>query len=158
MGNSSLKLQQYLFLYMVSERWSQTRHRSKLSPCLPPLIKLQTLISICQSPSAANKPLIALNIPTQINEKLTSSTFPQWCAQFEALLIGYNLLDYVEGTLRCPLSVATPVDELHKIHRVQHDKLILSAILAFTSPSITPLIATTKTSHEAWKKIKNSIC
>ena len=41
-----------------------------------------------QSPSAANKPLIALNIPTQINEKLTSSTFPQWRAQFEALLIG----------------------------------------------------------------------
>ena len=31
----------------------------------------------------------------------------------------------------------------------------MSAILASTSPSITPLIATAKTSHEAWKKLKN---
>ena len=30
----------------------------------------------------------------------------------------------------------------------------MSAILASTSPSITPLIATAKTSHEAWKKLK----
>jgi hypothetical protein len=30
---------------------------------------------------------------------------------------------------------------------------MLSAILASTSPSITPLIATTKTSHEALKKL-----
>jgi hypothetical protein len=36
---------------------------------------------------------------------------------------------------------------------VRQDKLILSAILASTSPSITPLIAITKTSHEAWKKL-----
>ena len=31
----------------------------------------------------------------------------------------------------------------------------MSAILDSTSPSITPLIATAKTSHEAWKKLKN---
>jgi hypothetical protein len=30
--------------------------------------------------SAADKPLIALNITAQINEKLTPSTFPQWRA------------------------------------------------------------------------------
>ena len=48
-------------------------------------------------PSPTDIPLIALNISAQINEKLTPSTFPQWRAQFEALLIGYNLLDYVIG-------------------------------------------------------------
>ena len=69
-----------------------------------------------QPPSVANKPLIALNITAQINEKLNPSTFPQWYAQFEALLISYNLLDYVEGTLRCPFFAATPTDELHKTH------------------------------------------
>ncbi|RVW59443.1 hypothetical protein CK203_110179 [Vitis vinifera] len=74
-----------------------------------------------------DKQLIALSITTQINEKLTPFTFPQWRAQFEAVLIGYDLLDY--------------------------DKLILSAILAFTPPTITLLIATTKTSHEAWNKL-----
>ncbi|GFS36632.1 hypothetical protein Acr_00g0047070 [Actinidia rufa] len=107
-----------------------------------------------QPPSTADKPLIALNITAQINEKLTPSTFPQWRAQFEALLSGYDLLDYVEGTLQCPSSAGIAADELCKTHWVRQDKLILSAILASTSPSITPLIATEKTSHEAWKKLQ----
>ena len=37
-----------------------------------------------------------------INEKLTASTFPQWRAQFEALLIGYDLMNFVTGDLQCP--------------------------------------------------------
>ena len=48
-----------------------------------------------QPASPTETPLIALNIAAQINGKLTSSTFSQWCAQFEALLIVYDLLDYV---------------------------------------------------------------
>jgi hypothetical protein len=94
-----------------------------------------------QPSSTADKPLIAFNITTQINEKLTPFTFPQWRAQFEAFLIGYDLLDYVEGTLLCPFSSGTATDELCKLYWVRQDKLILSAILASTSSSITPLIA-----------------
>ncbi|XP_061945035.1 uncharacterized protein LOC133669041 [Populus nigra] len=101
-----------------------------------------------------NKPLITLNITAQINEKLTSSTFLQWRAQFEAFLIGYDLLNYVKGTFPCPSSTSTTTDELQKNHWIRQDKLILSAILASTSSSITPLIATAQTSHEAWKKLK----
>ena len=112
-----------------------------------------------QPPFVANKSLIVLNITAQINEKLTPTTFPQWHAQFEALLIGYDLLDYVhdyvQGTLRCPSFAGTAADELRKTHWVRQDKLILSAILASTSPSITPLIATAQTSHDAWTKLKN---
>ena len=52
---------------------------------------------ISTPPSPTDIPLIAFNISAQINEKLTPSTFPHWRAQFEALLIGYNLLDYVTG-------------------------------------------------------------
>ncbi|XP_041020409.1 uncharacterized protein LOC121262040 [Juglans microcarpa x Juglans regia] len=107
-----------------------------------------------QPPSATDKPLIALNIIAQINEKLTPSTFPQWHTQFETLLIGYNLLDYIEGTLQFPSSASTSADELRKTYWVRQDKFILSTILASTSPSITPLIATVETSHEAWKKLK----
>ena len=104
------------------------------------------------TPSTENT-LIALNITTQINEKLQPSTFPQWRAQFEALLIGYNLLDYVHGISQCPSPVGTSTTELNKTHWVRQDKLILSAILASTSSTITPLIATAKTSHEAWTKL-----
>ena len=108
-----------------------------------------------QPSSTADKPLSAFNIASQIIEKLTPFTFPQWCAQFEALLIGYDLLDHVKGTLLCPSSSGTATDELCKLYQVRQDKLILSAILASTSSSITPLIATVKTSHEAQKKLKN---
>ena len=63
--------------------------------------------------STTEAPLIALNIAIQINEKLTPSTFPQWRAQFEALLIGYNLIDYVTGDKPCPLQI-TPLFLLFK--------------------------------------------
>ncbi|KAF5469012.1 hypothetical protein F2P56_013117 [Juglans regia] len=105
--------------------------------------------------STPENPLVVLNITAQINEKLTSSTFPQWRAQFEALLIGYDLMDYVTGDSHCPLSDGTPTSSSRKTHWVRQDKLILSAILASTSSTITPLIATAKTSHEAWKKLNN---
>ncbi|RVW19000.1 Retrovirus-related Pol polyprotein from transposon RE1 [Vitis vinifera] len=78
------------------------------------------------SASTTDSPIITINASTTINEKLTPSTFPQWRAQFEALLIGYDLIDFVT------------------------DKLILHAILASTSTTITPLLAAYKTSHEAW--------
>ena len=102
----------------------------------------------------SEKQLIALNITAQIKEKLTPSTFPQWCAQFEALLIGYDLLDYVNGISSCPSLVGTSPTELNKTHWIRQNKLILRSILASTSPTITPLVATTKTSHEAWNKLK----
>jgi hypothetical protein len=40
----------------------------------------QTINLNTQPFSTAATPLIALNITAQINEKLTRSTFPQWCA------------------------------------------------------------------------------
>ncbi|XP_042983216.1 uncharacterized protein LOC122312625 [Carya illinoinensis] len=103
--------------------------------------------------SSTENPLVVFNITTQVNEKLTHFTFPQWRAQFEALLIGYDLMDYVSGVSLCPSTDGTPLSISRKTHWVRQDKLILSAILASTSISITPLIATTKTSHEAWKKL-----
>jgi hypothetical protein len=106
-----------------------------------------------QPTSSPELSLVVFNITTQINEKLTPSSFPQWRAQFEALLIGYDLLNYVNGESQCPPSDGTPQSVAKKNRWVRQDKLILSAILASTSPSITPLIAITKTSHEAWKKL-----
>ncbi|KAL6340910.1 hypothetical protein AAG906_032021 [Vitis piasezkii] len=77
------------------------------------------------------------NITAQINEKLTPSSFPQWRARFEALLIGYDLMDYVLG-------------ESPRNTWVRQDKLILSAILASTSQPL-PLLLPQKTSYDARK-------
>ncbi|KAJ0018281.1 hypothetical protein Pint_10633 [Pistacia integerrima] len=105
--------------------------------------------------SSTENPLVVFNITAQINEKLTPSSFPQWRAQFEALLIGYDLMDYVNGDSICPASDETSSSQPKRNHCIRQDKLIISAILASTSTTITPLIATTKTSQEAWKKLKN---
>jgi len=51
--------------------------------------------------SSTENALIALNITAQINE------ISRWRAQFEALLLGYNLLDYVNGISQCPSPVGT---------------------------------------------------
>ncbi|RVW64180.1 Retrovirus-related Pol polyprotein from transposon RE2 [Vitis vinifera] len=85
-------------------------------------------------------PLVVFNITAQINEKLTPSSFPQWRAQFEALLIGYDLMDYVTGESRCPPSDGTPPSIAKKHHWVRQDKLILSAILASTSQPLPLLL------------------
>lgn len=114
------------------------------------LLRLNT-----QTISFIENALIALNITDQINKKLTPSMSPQWRAQFEALLLCYDLLDYVNGVFQCPSPVGRSSSDLNKTHWVCQDKLILSAIFASTSTGITPLIATFKTSHEAWKKLNH---
>jgi len=68
-------------------------------------------------------------------------------------LIGYDLLDYVNGDIPCPSTDLSFNANPNKTHWVRQDKLILSAILASTSPKITPLIATAKTSQQAWQKL-----
>ena len=110
---------------------------------------LNSLNPISTPTSPIEIPLIAFNISAQINEKLTPSTFPQWRAQFKALLIGYDFLNYVTGDHPCPSPNNTPTSTLHKSHWVRQDKLIFSAILASTTPIITPFISTAKTSKEA---------
>ena len=139
---------------MVSEQPISNESTIPISTMSSSSGETPTLTLNTQPSSAPDKSLIGLNITAQINEKLTPSTFPQWRAQFEALLIGYDLLDYVEGTFPCPSSAGATADELRKTHWVRQDKLILSAILTSTSPSITLLIATAKTSHGAWTKLK----
>ncbi|KAJ0042222.1 hypothetical protein Pint_18177 [Pistacia integerrima] len=75
-----------------------------------------TTYLVTSPPSPTNVPLIALNISAQINEKLTPSTFLQWRAQFEALLIGYNLFDYVAGTNSLPPSSDSSTSSPQSLH------------------------------------------
>ena len=53
------------------------------------------------SASTIDSPIITINAATTINEKLTPSTFTQWRHQLEALLIGYDLIDFVTGVKKC---------------------------------------------------------
>ena len=101
---------------------------------------------------SSNSPIITMNAAITINEKLIPSTFSQWRAQFEALLIGYDLIDFVTGIHKCPVIDALnfTASKAANSHWIRQDKLILHAILASTSTTITPLLSAYKTSHEAW--------
>ena len=86
------------FSFMVSEQ-SQTSNKY--------LSFLSSYDMAAISASTIDSPIITINAATTINEKLTPSTFPQWRAQFEALLIGYDLIDFVTGVKKCPAIDAT---------------------------------------------------
>ncbi|RVX19312.1 Retrovirus-related Pol polyprotein from transposon RE1 [Vitis vinifera] len=98
---------------------------------------------------------IAINATQQITARLTPTNFPSWHAQFESLLLGYNLFGYVNGTHTCPpLPTSTDAATTTAHHLwFRQDKLILSAILTSVSPAMIPLIATSQTSYQAWTKL-----
>ena len=54
--------------------------------------------------SSAPSP-VAINATQQITTRLTPTYYPSWHAQFESLLLGYNLYGYIDGTLTCPSSL-----------------------------------------------------
>lgn len=98
-------------------------------------------LNISTPPSLIEILWIALNISAQINEKLTHSTFPQRLTQFDAFLIDYDLLDYVTSDHPSTSTNNTLASTLQKSHWVRQDKLILNAILASTTTTITPFLS-----------------
>lgn len=75
--------------------------------------------------------------------------------EYSALLIGYDLINFVIGDLQCPAINAENSATFKAVnsHWIRQDKLTLHVLLALTSTTITPLLASCKTSHEAWNKL-----
>ncbi|KAF8389672.1 hypothetical protein HHK36_024191 [Tetracentron sinense] len=113
--------------------------------------------SVSSNPQSST-PLIAVNAAAQLPHKLTPTNFPAWRCQFESLLIGYDRMGYLDGTLSCPsLSGASTADQaavkVAYSHWIRQDKLLLNAILAGVSEGVVSHIATAETSMEAWKTL-----
>jgi hypothetical protein len=79
--------------------------------------------------------------------------FPNGTHNLRLYLLATISLIFVTGDHPCPSANNTSTFSSHKSHWVRQDKLILSAILASTTPTITPFISTAKTSQEAWHKL-----
>jgi len=96
--------------------------------------------------NSPNSPIITINAATTINKNLIPSNFPQWRAQFEALLIDYDLIDFVTGIQKCPAinALNSTASKAANSHWIRQDKLILHAILASTSTTITSFFLPTK--------------
>ncbi|KAI5337848.1 hypothetical protein L3X38_017119 [Prunus dulcis] len=110
---------------------------------------------IVSSPSSTNTTtsLITINAAAQLPIKLTPLNYPSWWALFNAFLLGYDLMGYVDEIYTpSPPSIASSPSYPHALWTRQ-DQLLLHAILALVSEQVISLIASAKTSKAAWDKL-----
>ncbi|CAB4316324.1 unnamed protein product [Prunus armeniaca] len=72
---------------------------------------------------------------------------------FNAILLGYDLLGYIDGTHSCPPKPATTSPTSPHALWVRQDQLSLHAIFAFVFEQVISLIATATTSKVSWDKL-----
>ncbi|KAL6324432.1 hypothetical protein AAG906_013036 [Vitis piasezkii] len=87
--------------------------------------------------------IISINATAQLPIKLNNNNFPSWKAQFDALLYGYDLMGFLDGTKTCPSK------------EIIANKLLLHAILASLLEGVVPLILLATSSRDAWVKLHN---
>ena len=80
----------------------QTNEGSSPSPSILSSINTAVNISVYTTQN-----LIAINVSYQTPIKLTQHNFSTWRLQFYTLLVGYDLLGYVNGILPCPPTTLT---------------------------------------------------
>ncbi|CAA7017240.1 unnamed protein product [Microthlaspi erraticum] len=99
-----------------------------------------------------NQQLVNVNM-TNVT-KLTSTNFLMWSRQVHALLDGYDLAGYVDGSVVVPPPTTTVGDVVSVNHAYtlwkRQDKLLYSALLGAISVSIQPLLSTANTTTEIW--------
>ena len=133
----------------------QTNEGSSPSPSILSSINTAVNISVYTTQN-----LIAINASSQTPIKLTQHNFSAWRLQFYTLLVGYDLLGYVNGTLPCPSSTltsekGTTTPNPAYTHWIRQDHL-LNAIVSSLSPTIFSFIASATTSLEAWSTLHNT--
>lgn len=95
---------------------------------------------------------ISINAIGQLRHKLTSSNFPSWSATLYSLLLDYDLMGFLDGTHPFPPMPTHPAEDADIVaysNWLRQNQLLLNGILAPIVESITPLIASTKTSCNA---------
>lgn len=98
-----------------------------------------------------------LNINMINITKLTTTNFMTWNLQVHALLDGYDVSGYLDGSIPAPDQMITvdgqsvPNPDYTKWRR--QDRLIYSGLIGTLSPSIQTLVTNTKTSQDVWKSL-----
>ncbi|RVW40422.1 Retrovirus-related Pol polyprotein from transposon RE1 [Vitis vinifera] len=115
----------------------------------------QIIIPNAQEPT---KPLTMITIHNSI--KLTPTNYLSWKTQMEAILIGYDLQKFIDGSHPAPPTTITTNNVVSTNPAYQtwlrQDKLLFGALVGTLSPTLVPLITQSKTSYEAWKILANT--
>ena len=100
--------------------------------------------------------LIFINATTMITFNLSKGdNYASWHAQFSNLLFGYDLLCYVDGSLRCPPMILNILGAPNQVPNPDHkqwlhqDRLILQTIQALVAGSLALLISSCNNAVEA---------
>lgn len=118
-----------------------------------PSSPVDVLVTSTPQSMVSNQVLVSINAAAQLPLKLTSLNYLSWRAQFNALLIGYDLMGYVDGSYPCPPKTVGEAENPAYIFWRRQDQLLLHAIFASVSEQVTPLLASATTSHAAWTKL-----
>ncbi|XP_060672683.1 uncharacterized protein LOC132803509 [Ziziphus jujuba] len=89
--------------------------------------------------------LVFLNVATQAPICLSSDNIFTWKAQWDALLYGYALTGYIDGSLMCPPSSSN----VAYMYWTRQDQLLYGSLLASLSCDLAPMVASAKTSRAA---------
>ena len=93
-----------------------------------------------------------LNVNMTNVTKLTASNFLMWSRQVHALLDGYDLSGYIDGSSVPPPPTITsdgvPVANPEYTRWKRQDRLIYSSLLGAISIAVQPMLSTTSTSAE----------
>ncbi|XP_022858612.1 ubiquitin-conjugating enzyme E2 32-like [Olea europaea var. sylvestris] len=82
-----------------------------------------------QTSDSSELSLIAINTSNQLPYKLTSSNYPSWRATFLTILIGYDLMGYLDGTNKCPpkpTAASSPAAVARYARWYRQDQLLLN--------------------------------
>ncbi|RZB70978.1 Retrovirus-related Pol polyprotein from transposon RE2, partial [Glycine soja] len=123
-----------------------------------------------------SKPLACITF-TNVT-KLLPNNYPNWKQQVEALLDGYDLLQYPDGSFPAPsetiltaptsstptpsettpTTASLPVTTQNPTYQTwrRQDRLIYGALLTTLSNEVASLVSQTKTSHDLWILLKNT--
>jgi hypothetical protein len=113
------------------------------------------------NPYEPSKPLACITLGSVI--KLLPTNYFNWKLQVEAFLDGYDLLQYLNGSLLAPSETvtttdATPVTTANPAYQTwrRQDRLIYGALLTTLSNEVASLVSQTKTSQDLWTLLKNT--
>lgn len=98
-----------------------------------------------------------LNVNMSNVTKLNSSNYLMWSLQVHALLDGYDLAGYLDGSVQPPASTLTVADA-HAVNPAytlwkRQDKLIYSGLIGAISLSIQPIVSRSQTAADIWKTL-----
>ena len=117
--------------------------------------------SFFSNPYEPSKPFASITLISVT--KLLPTNYLNWKLQVEALLDGYDLLKYPDGSFPAPTKSITttdtpPVTTPNPAYQTwrRQDRLIYGALLTTLSNEVASLVSQTETSHDLWTLLKNT--